>query len=308
MKNFGILVPVVTPCSHKGELDADGLRAVCSDLLKSRAIGSSVVGMFIGGSTGRGPWFNRQNLVKICRTVADHIGDKTPLAAGCMALGLPQMLDNARALADAGAQFAVITAPNYFVYHPKEIESIFLEFADSSPLPVMLYDIPGFARLKLDSEMIVSLARHGNIVGLKDSTGDWERFLKLLAAFRDAPGFYLFQGKERFLADSLLFGASGFVVSMMHINPRAFLLLYQAVRLGDRETALSIQGMINRVMDLVETSFQRRPETSTLFHFLNQVLQRRGICDNILLRHEVDCPPWLTENAVKAIEILSSTH
>ena len=182
-----------------------------------------------------------------CRAIADMIPGDVSLLAGYMASGLPDMMDNIHAMADAGAQVAVVTAPGYFTYNTEEIETIFLKLADTSPLPVMLYDIPGFARVKLDGDMVVRLARHGNIIGFKDSTADFERFRGLLVALSELPDFYLLQGKERVLADSLFLGAAGFVVSMVHIAPATFVALRRAARAGNREAAERIQTEIIRL-------------------------------------------------------------
>jgi 4-hydroxy-tetrahydrodipicolinate synthase len=213
------------------------------------------------------------------------------------------MLENVYAMADAGAQMAVVTAPGYFRYNQREIETIFLKFADASPLPVIVYDIPDLVGIKLDGDMIIRLAGHGNIVGFKDSTADFDRFKKLLTGIGDIYEFCVLQGKERFLADSLIEGASGFVVSLLQIDPRPFVALNKAVCSGKTELAHRIQAEINKVVVLVEESFEQRPETSTLFHFLNWSLRHRGVCDNILLDHDGDCPPWLAECARKAFEI-----
>ena len=51
-------------------------------------------------------------------------------------------------------------------------------------------------------------------------------------------------------------------------------------------------------------SFKKRPEISTLFHFLNYALKLNGVCENIVLEHESQCPDWLAEKAEKAIAIL----
>ncbi|NOZ50045.1 MAG: dihydrodipicolinate synthase family protein [Chloroflexi bacterium] len=295
---MSIVVPIVTPCTPSGELDLDGLKAVCKDV-----IGAGCSSIFAVGSTGRGPWFSRDDRARICHTVADQADCNVPVLAGCMASGLPQMLENVYAMADAGAQMAVVTAPGYFRYNQKEIETVFLKFADASPLPVLIYDIPDLVGIKLDVEMIIRLARHGNIVGIKDSTADFVRFKKLLTGLGDLSDFYVFQGKERFLADSLLAGASGFVVSLVQIDPRPFVALHRAVRSGKIEVARRIQAEISKVTGLIEESFKQRPETSTLFHFLNWSLRHRRICDNILLDHEQDCPPWLADTARKVFEI-----
>jgi len=56
-------------------------------------------------------------------------------------------------------------------------------------------------------------------------------------------------------------------------------------------------------MNLLNGCFERRPEASTLFHFLNAVLRYRGICKNILLSHEGECPDWIKNEALKALEL-----
>jgi len=216
------------------------------------------------------------------------------------------MLENAHAMADAGAHMAVVTAPGYFRYNNQEIESIFLKFADESPIPVVVYDIPDLVGLKLDGDMVVRLAHHDNVVGFKDSSSDFERFKHVLTRLDGLPNFQVLQGKERLLFDSLMAGASGFVISLLQIDPRPFVLLSQVTRSGEIERARRIQAEISKVMDILGESFKRRPETSTLFHFLNWSLRQRGVCDNILLEHEQDCPQWLIDDARQVFEVCNA--
>jgi 4-hydroxy-tetrahydrodipicolinate synthase len=298
MKEWGIMVPQVVPCHSNGALDEEGLRRVSQDLLSA-----GCHSLFVGSSTGRGPWMTRAERARICRMVVDLAGPAVPVVAGCIALSLEEMLENAAHMADAGAQAAVVTAPGYFKYSQTEIERIFLAFANASPLPVMLYDIPDFTGVKLDPQMILRLARHERIIGFKDSTDDFERFQNLLVLLKERPDFYMLQGKERWLADSLRLGASGFVVSMIHLEPALFVGLYKAVRSGDWVTARQLQNEVAKVMDLVKGAFSLRPETSTLFHFLNQVLRLRGVCENIVLEQDGNCPDWLLDLAGQAHRI-----
>ena len=232
MKSLGVVVPLVTPCSRLGEIDKDGLVSVCNYMTDA-----GCASIFVAGSTGRGAWFGRDDRARICRTVADCIGPETLLLAGCMATGLSDMLENANAMADSGANVAVITSPGYFVYSAAEVESILLKFADNSPLPVVVYDIPVFAGVKLDTGAIMRLANHGNVAGLKDSSADLERFQGLLRSLESVPDFYLLQGKEHLLADSILAGASGLVVSLLHVDPRPFVSLYHAAACKQVEDA-----------------------------------------------------------------------
>lgn len=297
MKNLGILVPIVTPCNRNGKIDLTGFKNVCREMLKT-----GCDNIFVSGSTGRGPWFSRVDRTKICRAAADLVKGRSPVFAGCMASGLPEMLENTRAMLDAGADIAVLTAPGYFNYSHKEIEIIFREFADQSPLPVLFYDIPVFVGVKLDLNMVIRLSRHQNVIGFKDSSGDAERFRKMTRAFKELRDFYLLQGKEHLLLKSLQAGASGFVVSLVHVDPRPFAALYAAARSEKVKTAEEIQKTITKVMRLIAKSINRRPEVSTIFHFINFALRRRRVCDNILLEHEGSCPKWLAANASEAIE------
>ena len=97
MKKLGALVPIVTPCSRDGRPDLNGLKTVCKYF-----IDAGCHGIFVCGSTGRGPWFKRQDRVQICRVIADQIGSNTPLFAGCIANGPAEMLENAQIMAEAG--------------------------------------------------------------------------------------------------------------------------------------------------------------------------------------------------------------
>ncbi len=301
MKYFGVLVPIVTPCSKDGKVDTDGLKSVCDDMLDA-----GCAGIFVSGSTGRGPWFSRKDKITICKTAAEHIGD-VPLYAGCMANGLEDMLENAHAMADAGAQFAVLTSPGYFNYNMQEIEAIFTEFADQSPLPVVIYDIPVFAGTKLDTGMVGRLARHEKVVGFKDSSSDFERFKELITILDDDKEFLLIQGKEHLIADTILAGGSAMTASLLHMNPRPFVKLCNAAHAGDAETAQHIQKeCIDKLFAITNGCFERRGEISTMFYLLDFCLQKRGVCDNVLLPHENDRPDWIEAEADKALEICKS--
>lgn len=298
MKDLGPVVPIVTPCLPNGELDLDGFKNVCEEMLNA-----GCAGIFIAGSTGRGPWFHPKELQKLCRTAADQIKGRATLWAGCSSSGLPGMLENARSMADAGAQVAVATVPGYFRYDESEIEKIYLDFSAGSPLPVIVYDIPEFTNVKLANEMLLRLVARQNIIGFKDSSADFERFKGLANSLRSFPDFYLMQGKENLLADSLHIGASGFIVSLIHLEPAPFVNLYRAVRAGQEDVANAIQVEINKVIALIRETIEKRPESSTLFHMLNHALKQRGVSNNILLEHDGQSPAWVIDTAQRAIEI-----
>jgi len=299
MKELGVLAPIVTPCQRTGEPDLAGLRSVYDDLASA-----GVRNIFVLGSTGRGPWFSRTDQAAVCRAVAAYRAKGMLLFAGCTAPGLPGMVENARAMADAGAAVAVAAVPPYFRYSQAEIEAIYLAFADGSPLPVVVYDIPALTGTKLDTELVLRLAKHPNVVGFKDSSADFDRFRDLASALEDRPGFWLLQGKEEYLAASLRIGASGFVVSFVHFAPKLFTGLYRAVREGDDARADALQARVTAVCRVVRDLEANIPESSRLYHLLDIVLRRRGVCGNLLLSHEGEPAEPIRQAAQKIIEIL----
>jgi len=297
MKDLGVLVPLVTPCKPDGQVDTDGLKSLCRHLAHA-----GCHSFFVGGSTGRGPWFSRPERKRICRAVVQARSPGVTVCAGCMALGLPDMLENARAMADAGADLAVLTAPGYFQYSPDEIEAIFLKFADASPLPLIFYDVPAFAGARLDAQMVCRLAAHPKVVGFKDSSGDMSSFRRLADALGARDAFYLLQGKEHLLVESLSCGASGFVVSLVHMAPHLFVDLFRAARAGSVEQARCLQARITVLYQWVCSCLERRAGTSTLFHILNVAVREQGLCDNILLDHEGATPDWLRRETIDVLQ------
>jgi hypothetical protein len=93
------------------------------------------------------------------------------------------------------------------------------------------------------------------------------------------------------------------VVSLLHVAPSLFAEVYNSARTGDRVRARQILRGAPEIIELALRCLERRPETSTMFHFLNYALRRRWVCENILLDHEGICPDWLTAEVEKAVEL-----
>jgi len=148
------------------------------------------------------------------------------------------------------------------------------------------------------------LVKHENVVGVKDSTADFDRFKKLITAMKSIEDRYLFQGKEHILAESLLAGASGIISTFSHFAPGLFVEIFQAAGENNLPLTGRLQLKITRIYNLVTECLKKRPAISTLFHLVNLSLQQRGVCKNIMLEHEGECPCWLRDKVVELIELL----
>lgn len=128
------------------------------------------------------------------------------------------------------------------------------EVADvCAPMPVILYNFPGGANgLDLSSDVMVELAHHPNIVGVKFTCGNTGKLGRVAAATRcdtDAPGtetFLCFAGSGDFLLPALAVGASGVIGGIANLAPRAVVRMFEAYRDGRREEAERIQKVVAR--------------------------------------------------------------
>ena len=122
----------------------------------------------------------------VARVAVDQVGGRIPVYVGVGDTGLARTLARAERLAAAGADYLVVTAP--FYYHVAEEARVvehFVAVADRAPAPVVLYNIPQNTHLPLAPSVVERLAEHPNVVGIKDSAGDWFAFERFLALRSD---------------------------------------------------------------------------------------------------------------------------
>lgn len=299
-QRMGAVVPIVTPVDAMGRPDTAAVAEVASAV---SAAGCRHV--MVCGSTGRGPWFSPADRARICRAARPAIPAST-LLAGCMGAGVEEILANIDAMAMAGADIAVVTAPYYFRYSPVEIERILITVAERAVLPILLYDIPEFVDSGLTVTALARLLAHRNIVGLKDSSAGIERFRALASALVDTETILL-QGKEPLLAESLGLGASGFVVSFVHCHPAAFAALADRATPNDTSAAQPLQAAVTAVYQRYVASIAEHaaPQTSSLFFFLEHALRLSGLDVRLTLAHEGNPADWTIELAEYAVSTLA---
>ena len=106
----------------------------------------------------------------------------------------------------------------------------------------------------------------------------------------------------------MLSGASGFVVSLIQIDPLPFVRLWEYAQAGNQKKVSEIQAYITRLQDCVTECMSRRPQTSTLFRLLGLALTSRGICENTSMPHEGELPGWIEDYAKQCMEVLQESH
>lgn len=242
----GIVCPLVTPLTADGRLDEGVLRGLIDALVPT------LDGLFVLGSSGELTLLPDDVALQVARVAVDQVAGRIPVYVGVGDTGLDRTLARADRLAAAGADYLVVAAPFYYpVAAEARIVEYFETVADRVAAPVVLYNIPQNTHLTLTPSAVRILARHPNIVGIKDSAGDWIAFDALLTLRAD--DFSVLQGREHLAAISLWSGADGLISAMANFAPRLVQALAASIRdERPREETLALQATIGELAAVFE--------------------------------------------------------
>ena len=212
-KLHGIYAPIATPFAG-GEIAYDKLENNLSFWL-----GSDLEGIVVMGSNGEFVLLTPEEKEELMRFVCARAKGKKPVIAGTGAESTAETIRlNAKA-AEAGADAVLVVTPNYYKGEMTDpvLSRFYTDVADASPLPVILYNMPRNAGINISAKLAVELARHPNIIGIKDSGGN---IVQIADMIRNAPeGFSVFAGSASYLYTSLALGATGGTLALANIFP-----------------------------------------------------------------------------------------
>ncbi|PND32602.1 4-hydroxy-tetrahydrodipicolinate synthase [Achromobacter pulmonis] len=208
----GVLVPIVTPFGADGGVNADALRQ-----LVDRFVEAGVAGIVACGTTGEFYALEDAERELVLRTVAEAARGRITLIAGINALSTPQAIRNARQAQELGYQGLMLTAPPYSLPEQAGILAHFRTVAAATPLPIILYDFPARIGVQIAVETITELARIPNIVGIKESSGNFNRALALIQA--RIPDFQIVSGSDDMAADFLFWGVRSWISGGANVFP-----------------------------------------------------------------------------------------
>jgi dihydrodipicolinate synthase/N-acetylneuraminate lyase len=254
----GVVCPLVTPLTPDGRLDEGVLR----DLIE--ALVPDLDGVFVLGSSGELTWLTDETSLRVATVAVDQVDRRIPVYVGIGDTGLERTFARADRLADLGADFVVVTTPFYYaVDSDRQLVEYFEAIAERAPAPVVLYNIPQNTHVRLAPSLVRTLAGHPNIVGIKDSAGDWFAFEEFLACRSDA--FSVLQGREPLAAISYWSGADGLISGMANFAPKLLQALAVSIRDGrPRADSLALQAAILELAAVFDRAYWLTGLKSTL--------------------------------------------
>ena len=273
-KFYGVIPPMVTPLAEDGGLDVEGVSRLVEHILAG-----GVHGLFLLGTTGEAtdlPYAVRRELVQ---RVCGQVGGRVPVLVGITDTVIDESLRLAEYAADCGANALVSAPPYYFAAGQPELVDYYRNLADRLPLPLFLYNMPAQVKVSIDVQTVVELAKHPNIIGLKDSSGNIGYFNACRYAMRDRQDFRIFIGPEEAMGEVVLMGAAGGVAGGANLFPRTFVDLYDAATAKDVDKVRSLQERIMHVSSLI---YGVGHHDSSFVKGVKCALSLMGICSGTL--------------------------
>jgi len=231
---------MVTPFTDDGLLDLDG-----AQLLAERLVADGCDGIVLSGTTGESPTTSDSEKAALVRAVADAVGDRAAIVAGVGSFATRHTVEMALQAEKAGADGLLVVTPYYSKPPQDAVEAHFLEVAEASGLPLMLYDIPARTGTRIEPETMTRLAEHPRIVAVKDCAYDLMGTQKVLS--RTDLAYYT--GCDELILALYALGGVGYVSTVANVVPRHLRSVIDAFDAGDTAGARRLQ---HRAIELIE--------------------------------------------------------
>lgn len=268
----GVFPAIPTPVTEEDDIDCPALRRLVNYLLDG-----GVHGIWALGSGGEFTSLTREERRLTLDTIVDEVDGRVPVLGGISSCCISEIEANAQLVANAGADGAFMIAPYYFHYSAEDICRYFEHAASASPLPLVIYHNSHNSGILLSVEMVESLSRHENMIGIKDAGCDFALHQALLTAFEGRDDFVVFQGDDTAMASAFLLGSAGTVAALAVIAPRLIVQLFEAGQKGDLAVAHQLQ---RRGMDLFKIYYEVTGEMNDSSFLATQkaALELLGLC------------------------------
>jgi len=246
----GIHIPVVTPFDQGNRFD----RATMA-LLIERLIAAGVNGIAPCGTTGESATLSYDEHREVIESVIAATAGRALVIAGTGSNSTAEAVALTRHAERAGADAALIICPYYNRPTQQGLIEHFRTIADSTALPIIMYNIPKRTGVNLEAATAVELSRVPNIVGIKEASGDLDQIMQIIAHTED---FDLLTGDDALLYPLAALGAHGGILAAAHIATEQWVRLWRCAEAGEMTEARKLHY---RLLPLVKALFHETNPT-----------------------------------------------
>ncbi|HVB10147.1 MAG TPA: dihydrodipicolinate synthase family protein [Bacillota bacterium] len=241
----GIFIPVATPFDEAGEVDWDALRRNMQGWAAA-----PLKGYLALGSTSEFPSLDRAEKERVLTTIVEEAAGRTVIVQ-TGEQSTRATIEWTKRAAELGGQAALVVSPYYYkgLMSDKALQGFYEQVADASPIPTLIYNIPQNTGLNVPASLVCRLAEHENIVGIKDSSGNYTQLLDIIAGTPDDWG--VTTGSSSLVTAALVSGAKGAILAAANPMPFEYCDIHRLVRAGDVDGAAEQQRRLQPIGGLL---------------------------------------------------------
>lgn len=246
MRFDGIYVPLVTPFDGDGEIDQQKL-----ETLVEAMVGKGVAGIAACGTTGEYYALSDAERTRVLETVQRVAGGRVQLIAGIGDMSTRRSIERAAEARTIGYDYLLLSPPPYSLPSQAGIRAHFEYAAGRCELPIIIYNFPARTGVNVEFDTVAALAGNPNIVGIKESSGDFSQALRMLQAGFD--DFEVICGCDDQPADFFFWGATGWIAGAGNVFPGEQVALHAAARKGDWDRARELMRAMYPALHSMES-------------------------------------------------------
>ncbi|MFW9988800.1 MAG: 4-hydroxy-tetrahydrodipicolinate synthase, partial [Candidatus Odinarchaeota archaeon] len=243
----GIMPAMVTPFNKDESINEENIRNLVNHL-----IDQGVSGLVPVGTTGEFVNMTIEERLKVIKIVVDETNGRVPVIAGTGDTGTKLVISNTKAASDIGADAVLIVTPYFLKPKAKGLYDHYFTIAEKTDIPIILYNIPICTGVELPWTVVEDLVDIENIVGIKDSSGDYKYFSTLLEKVSDKISVLI--GWDENVLGALAGGAAGCILGSANVIPNIWLEIYNHVKNNHLEEAQTLQKKIQKLARLLINS------------------------------------------------------
>lgn len=258
----GVFTAIITPF-RDGRVDEAAYRA-----LIERQVAAGVAGIVPVGTTGESATVDHDEHERLFELAVEAAAGRILVVAGCGSNDTQTAIRHMRFAKSVGADAALIVAPYYNKPNQTGLAAHYLKLADTVELPIVVYNIPGRTNVDILPATMGQIARHPNVVALKDSAGDPSRTALHRAVCPD--GFQILAGDDNLALGFAAYGASGVVSVLSNVLPEQVVAMQAMLAQGDYARARAL----NQRLDPLQRALFVEPNPVPV----KVALARMGLC------------------------------
>ncbi|HUR46799.1 MAG TPA: dihydrodipicolinate synthase family protein, partial [Candidatus Saccharimonadales bacterium] len=249
-------------------------------------IDGGVSAIFVLGTTGEGPALSYKLRKEMVQQTCRFVKGRVPVLVGITDPSFVEAIGMAQYAAKAGADAVVSAGPFYFPVTQPELEHYVECLLAESPLPLMLYNMPGLTKVTYGLKTVRRLMRIKKVIGIKDSSGDMDYIQEIIRVAKRRKDFTVLIGPETLTAEAVLMGAHGGVSGGAMFNPRLYTDLCAAALKKDYHHTVTLH---QQVMDLTGRIYNQGFYAMPINRNIKAALSLMGICDDFVCEPYVRC-------------------